>query len=176
MKRLHIALVLSFGFVTACGGEPPITNEIQVGGGADDGSPGFVSLNDGANITLQPGSQGGFHVYINVRMNEGLMGSFDRMVLDRKARRVDTEQLVSKSNTDPMMVPAMEDGLVETAKSIPLFMCPTPVGIAVQDREIELEVTATDVADGAGPRTTLRFVPKCPSGPQKEFCERICNG
>ncbi len=50
----------------------PLLGDLLVGGALSDGT-GFVELVDGADAELVSGAQGGFHVWINVRV-QGVAG------------------------------------------------------------------------------------------------------
>src|SRR5688572_13440589 len=101
--RVRIAPLFAIGAVAgllAC--EPPIdppdpspsSLSLVLGTGLSDGTPGFVPVIDGAELTLEPGAQGGFHVYINVRLDDaGLAAVGDFPLIAREARRISTGEL-----------------------------------------------------------------------------------
>lgn len=154
---------------------PPPSLNLAIGTGAPDGTAGFVALTDEQTLTLEPGAQGGFHVYVNVRLDQdGLNAVGDFPIIAREARRVATGQLVSKAQHKVRLV-TTDDG-VDTEKSIPLFLCPTPVGIPVADELLELKVEVRASESSAPITGTIRFMPKCPTGDQGGFCQRICFG
>lgn len=157
---------------------PPGSGLLEVGGGHEGGEPGFVPLEVGQELVLEPGAQGGFHVFINVRVSEGGMAFVgDRPLLYREARRVETGELVSRSKHRTRLVPSPEvGGRFETEKSIPLFLCPTPIGIPVADELLELDVRAVREEDDEPVSGKVRFLPRCPTGDQADFCRRICFG
>jgi hypothetical protein len=56
-------------------------------------------------------------------------------------------------------------------------MCPTPIGVAVRDQPLHLEVVLTDLASGVVLGTgAADFVPRCPEGDQLAHCIDICSG
>lgn len=167
--------------LTACGTEPPDPPppppnfNLAIGTGAAGGTPGFLPISDGQELTLEPGAQGGFHVYVNVRLDPDGVGAVgDFPIIAREARRVSTGQLVSKAQHKVRLTAGGNN--FDTEKSIPLFLCPTPVGIPVADEMLELKVEVRATEDGDPITGTIRFLPRCPAGDQNTFCQRICFG
>jgi hypothetical protein len=158
-----------------CGGEedPPAQGELQAGSSAADGS-GFVDVVDGDEVELIPGSQGGFHVWINVRVH----GAAGALYVERDARRVSDDALVLRGLPQPVEVPAqaMVDWW-ESPAAGPAFMCPSPIGIQVFDEEIEYTVRLL-AADGDTvlAEDQIVLLPRCPDGDQHDFCLQICSG
>lgn len=179
-----LVFVPLFGLaIAACGPDPvtpgpgPDPAELILGTGHEDGSPGFVTTEEGQDLVLQPGAQGGFHVFLNIRMNDEAASLVSMTpMIERHARRVVDGDLVSRSEHRGKFVASPEAGFNETERSIPVFLCPTPVGISVADELLELQVEAYDDETGERMNGHLRFVPRCPEGDQKTFCERICFG
>jgi hypothetical protein len=169
--------------LAACGSEPdpPVDPEfgpLTIGGGLEDGSSGFVELTNGQDVTLVPGAQGGFHVYLNVRVEEKSMGDQMALYIDRKARRVDTDQLVSQARQLAPFEPSAEAGYFDTARPMLMFLCPAPAGIQVFDKTLIVKalgllhhMDAEPIAEG-----TVTITPRCPEGGQRAFCEDICSG
>lgn len=159
----------------ACGGsgpEPGPEGELEVGSAALDGT-GFITVADGTEVELVPGAQGGFHVWLNLSVR-GVQGA---LFVERTARRVEDDALILRAPAQRFDVPAaaMIDWWQPEAAA-PAFMCPSPIGLAVFDREIYYDVSLTD-ADGEVVATdTLILLPRCPEGDQREFCLRICSG
>jgi hypothetical protein len=126
--------------------------------------------------TLVAGAQGGYHVWLRLRLAR--MGMRDVRV-HRTARRsadarliLDTEGVLSVGEAGP-------DGVWELPgdKSIPTFMCPSPIGVAVQGQPLRLEVTVSDAQTGEALGTgTAEFTPRCPDGDQAAHCVDICSG
>lgn len=171
---MRTGLSVLAAWAIGCGGEVPLAS-IEIGTGALDGSAGFQSFTDGADLTLAPGSQGGFHVFVNFRVGAELADAMGEIpVVTRRARRVSDGVLVSR-NTRRVSFRA-SDGGAETEASLPLFLCPTPIGVEVGDELIRLEVeVATPDGEilGTGEAT---FVPRCPADAQAAFCANICFG
>lgn len=175
MRKTAWLLILA----AACSGEPgePPPPDVDpmmiVGAGPDDGSPGFISVDDDVQLTLHPGAQGGFHVYVNLRFATNM----EKPLIQRDVRRVDTMELVSRSKHTAELEPAPGDAEgFDTKSSIPVFLCPSPVGIQVAEMPLVLEVTAGETEDDPNPlEDTLRFTPVCPAE-HEEFCRRICFG
>ena len=171
MKANLLISASLIALTAACGSEQTLGPDMDIGSTT---SAGFTSLANGVDIEMEPGSQGGLHIEMNVQMSKDLADSYDDLYLRREVRRVDTGQLVSKSVTAPPMTEP-EAGLV-TSATLRVILCPAPVGIKVDDQELELTVIATDTVDGEGPQATLRFSPRCPGGEAESFCRRSCDG
>jgi hypothetical protein len=124
----------------------------------------FVALEDGAELELVPGAQGGFHVDMSLRVS-----GFDRsrqVQVDRETRRDDTGDLVA---TTAFRSDIDEAGIL--THEVPVFLCPAPVGISVADEPLEVRVEVSSDAIG---EASVAFVPRCPSGDQADFCDQIC--
>lgn len=179
-------LFLALLALAACTGEippdppPPGDSELIVGAGPEDGSSGFIAVEDGVELTLQPGAQGGFHVYVNLRFTEASLTKFDadKPLIRRFARRTSNGTLVSRSMHTTTLMPSPDaDHMFDTENSIPVFLCPSPIGVQVADETLILEVEAASDADDQDPIVdTLEFIPRCPEGSQADFCRNICFG
>lgn len=150
----------------------PLEGEVEAGGAMLDGN-GFVALLDGADAELVPGAQGGFHVWINVRV-QGVAGP---LYLERTARRVSDDALVLAGSRRALEIPddAM-DSWWESPEATPSFMCPSPIGIKVFDQELTFTVRVLDRDDAVLAEDELIVVPRCPTGEHADFCARICSG
>lgn len=186
---MRAAWVLGLAVFAGCGGGEPIGPadaglappdggllELDIGTGRLDGNPGFVPVEDGADLVLSPGSQGGFHVFVNLRIGSDLAAAVGtRPMVRREARRVRDGVLVSRTQR-------FEDfgergGAYQTLGSLRLFLCPTPIGVEVADERLELEVELAPSAEASAAAVgTLRFTPVCPENEQAEFCRQICFG
>lgn len=185
VRRRVPMLVAGLLLAAGCGGEEPVppvgsVGSLFVGGGGEDGAQGFVEFADGQDVTLIPGSQGGFHVFVHVRVEEAVMDAAStKLTLDRKARRDTTGELVSQSKHRATFIHSTVDGLLETEKAIPMFLCPSPIGIPVADETLVVRVRALgeeEEEEEAKAEGALRLVPRCPTDDQAEFCRRICSG
>ena len=178
MRVAVAAAIVLLGAACGAGAEPvgpdaqPPVGELWVGGAADDGS-GFVELADGADAVLVPGAQGGFHVWINVRVH-GVAGALFAV---REARRESDGALVLAGSRQAMQVPgdAMADWWQSPAAA-PSFMCPAPVGLKVYDEPLVFRVVLTDDDERVLAEDELVLVPRCPQDEHAEFCATICAG
>lgn len=162
----------------ACGSEEPaIDPEPPVGqlviGSSELSGVGFVSVEDGADVELVSGAQGGFHIWTSLRAT-GVAGD---VFLEREARLVEDGTLILRAQRMYLEVPedAMEDWW-EREQAAPSFMCPSPLGVKVFDAEIALTATLTDEDGEILAEDHKVMVPRCPTGEQREFCEQICSG
>jgi hypothetical protein len=144
-----------------------------VAGNASAGGDDFIAAADGDDAELVAGAQGGFHVWINVR----LKGTSGPVYLVHEARRVSDDTLVLRGNRQVMEVPddAMEDWW-ESPSAAPAFMCPSPIGIRIYDEEIRFTVEVRDTEDTPLASDEILLVPRCPAVEQHEFCIEICSG
>lgn len=170
--------LLACGGVDAPGPGPDDPAALFVGTSAEDGGAPFARLEDGQELTLEPGAQGGFHVLLTFQMNDEAAARVSMTpMVQRQVRRTDTGQLVSRSQHQLEFSPAIEtQGMNQADKLVPLFLCPAPVGIQVSDQTLELEVRVQDESGAFEVSGTARFVPRCPEGDQAEFCAEICAG
>lgn len=187
MRRhvLHPALLLGTAILpAACGGasasEPdasvdagPAGSAELVMGSAMYSGESFVAVDDGAEVELIPGAQGGFHVWINVRIR----GAQGNLYLQRDARRVRDGELVSRGLPYLIEVPAEAlEHAWESPYAAPAFMCPAPLGLNIIDEELVFTATLSNAEDQVLATDELVLIPRCPSGDQEEFCRRICAG
>jgi hypothetical protein len=171
-------LLLSTVVLVACGGpgqEPPpepLEGELVLGSAALTGT-GFVSVNDGAEVELIPGGQGGFHLWTSLRV-QGVMGP---LVLRREARLVADGSLILNAPRTIVEVP--EDAMTdwwEAGAAVPSFMCPSPVGLQVFDVEIALTAELLDEDGEIVAEDHVVLLPRCPEGDQADWCANICAG
>ena len=173
MSRAALALWIAAALCSlpACGGGETAVAALQLGGALPDGT-GFHALS--GNAELVPGAQGGFHVWLKLRLRG--LPSGQRVRFHYEARREGDGRLISQGERGFDMGPAGASGAFETPEPIPVFMCPPPLGLRVMDTPLRFNLTLS-TEDGAllGSATTS-LTPRCPSGEQAEFCNRICAG
>lgn len=175
--RLAFAFVLCMSL--ACDGseEPPIDPPPPAGqlniGSSDSSGIGFVVVDDGADVDLVSGGQGGFHLWTALRAT-GVAGE---VYLQREARLVEDGTLILRAQRLFLEVPqaAMEEWW-ESSEATPSFMCPSPIGIKVFDVEIALTASLTDDDGNILAEDHKVLVPRCPTGEQQAYCENICRG
>jgi hypothetical protein len=148
-------------------------------GSATRDATAFVDVEDGADVELVPGSQGGFHVWTGIRLH----GAAGRLRVKREARRAADGVLVLLAPALVMEVPAeaMDDWWERPSgdpNALPSFMCPTPIGIRVRDEPLTLRTELLDDDDNPLAEDTLLVTPRCPEDDeaQAEFCVEICSG
>lgn len=160
---------------TGCDGAGPVDpfeGEILAGISEADGS-GFMPVPDGTEVTLEPGSQGGFHVWLNLSVH-GLSG---QVKVEREARRVVDDGLIYRGQRQNLEIP--DDAMLDwwdNPRATPAFMCPSPVGIQVFDEEVQFEVRVLDENDDVLAVDQIVLTPRCPTGDDEAFCRRICSG
>lgn len=140
----------------------------------------FVEVEDGADVPLVAGSQGGFHVWTGLR----LRGAAGRLRVEREARRTVDEELVLRAPTMFIEAPpaAMSSWWErpggEEPEAIPSFMCPTPIGLRVRDEPLRLRIQVESAEGVAIAEDSLVVVPRCPTDDEAlaEFCVEICSG
>jgi hypothetical protein len=177
MIRIMRALVASMMTLwaglaqTGCGAEaaPPV---VEAGSAPMDGT-GFLPVADGTEVTLIPGAQSGFHVWLSVRVR-GMSGP---LMIERSARRQRDGVLVFRGLAQRLEVPetALDDWW-ESPLASPAFMCPSPIGIQVFDEALVFEVRILDMEGALLAEDTLVLIAHCPAGEQEAFCRSICAG
>ena len=157
---------------------PPGTVIIELGSAMDalSGDGGFRAVSDGTELPLRQGSQGGLHVYINIKIPTDTVGqTSDFPAIYREARRVSDGELVSRLRHKTKLV-ASSTSAYETEQSLSLFLCPTPVGIGIGEELLELTIDVMpDYDEEPIAQGKLRFTPVC-ADDSEEFCRRICFG
>ena len=129
-------------------------------------------LSDGQDDTLVEGAQGGFHVWMQYAV-KGMAPA--TVTLERSANRVSDGAVVFvyRGDVDVGAAAAMTAG-GPRRRAIPMFMCPSPIGISVVDVPIEFTLRMLD-GDAELARAAITLVPRCPDA-QRDLCTRICTG
>ena len=178
---MRIALAFAAVSLIACAGgadddgmvvDPDLIADMQIGL-STDGSVGFVEAEDGADVLLASGAQGGFHVWTAPRFR----GAAGVLYLDREARRVSDGALMLRASRLVIDVPidAMSDWWREE-QAIPSFMCPAPVGLTAFDNEVEFTFKLYSEDEELLAVDSLIVVPRCPEGDEGEHCRDVCSG
>lgn len=166
-------LVLAGG---CCGAGPARPWDGAVDGRVDGGGGvevAVAALGDGGqDVTLVAGAQGGFHVWLDWRLRGVAAGK--TVTLERRASRVADETVVLRFDGAVDVGAPDADGWFAPADPIPMFMCPSPIGVSVVDVPIRFELHVLDGADELG-HTAVTLTPHCPDA-QRDFCTRICTG
>jgi hypothetical protein len=158
--RLALAIVLAACGPDPCSGEP----SIELGGADDDGG-GYVAFEDGADRNLVYGTQGGFHVWLQLRTRGLCPGS---TTLERRA--VDTAGAVRVYNRGPLPLVEVGDAY-ELPNAERIILCPPTDALPVIDQPLRFEVTATD-GEGDTAYAEIHIVPRCPAGDDR--CPELC--
>lgn len=177
-------------WLSACGAAqslPPTPLQLVLGGATSvDGA--FVPLVDGQDATLVEGAQGGFHVWMKYRLH-GLTEP-QHFLVEKRAWRKSDGQLVLRAmgwvdagTANPQDDPdGGSDAFWELPEAMPMFMCPSPIGIRIVDEPIVFQVTLIDEGGGEAGMTAAQdqvlLVPRCPTTPDDKlaFCMSICTG
>ena len=117
----------------------------------------FRPLEDGAELPLVAGIQGGYHVEVALSV-EDMPARID---VHRETRRFEDGALVARtwfrSNVKP-------DGRLDF--EVPVFLCPAPVGLSIADETLEVIYRVEEI------ESRVAFVPRCPEGDM--FCDESC--
>lgn len=124
-----------------------------------------------AQLELQPGAQGGFHVPVMFRVTGH---TEPKAVFDHRLTRVRDGVLVSKG-TRTFDVAPDGTGAWLSPDWVPLFLCPTPVGVSVVDEALNFELTVSRRPGLLLDRVTVQAVVTCPAG-ARALCESVCKG
>jgi hypothetical protein len=172
VRRLAaIALALA-GCAAGSGAPPPPDGPGNMLLGTIGASAEWVALTDGQDATLVEGAQGGFHVWMKVRVDGVAPGELGFV---REAHRLSDNVPVLRPPPGTLTVGEPgPDGWWEQPMPMPMFMCPSPIGISVIDTPIVFTIDLRDGnSDVAGASITL--VPRCPAD-AVAFCQKICTG
>ncbi len=132
----------------------------------------WVALADGQDATLVEGAQGGFHVWMKLKV---LGVAPSTVTLVKEAHRLDDDAPVLRPPPGLLDVgDPGPDGAWEQPMPMPMFMCPSPIGVRVIDVPIVFSVALSD-GDRPLARAQVTLVPRCPDG-ARAFCETICTG
>ena len=132
----------------------------------------LLMLTDGQDDTLVEGAQGGFHVWMQYAVRDLPAGS---VTLERTAHRVSDGAIVLRYRGEVDVGAPDADGWWTAPAPIPMFMCPSPIGLSVVDVPIEFALRLLGDGDVELARAAITLVPRCPDG-QRDFCTRICTG
>ncbi len=139
--------------------------------GAPTASGGFAPFSAGQDVTLVEGAQGGFHVWMKYRVR-GM--SAQPTELERTAERASDGVIVLRTMSVADVGAPAADGWFESPDALPMFMCPTPIGISVIDRPMVFELRFLD-GDRVVAEQSIELVPRCPDA-ERDLCLRICTG
>jgi hypothetical protein len=140
-------------------------------GGANPDISGFTTL--AGDITMIPGGQGGFHVWVKYRVTGA---GAEVVLISYTARRISDDRLILKNNISAQLGAPGSEGYWESPIPIPAFMCPSPLGIAVQDQPLKLDFEVRDTNGALRGGASATFTPRCPGDDQATHCVAICNG
>jgi hypothetical protein len=137
--------------------------------GTTDESEHFTAL-EGA-VEGIPGSQGGFHVNVVYQLPEGGIGL---ITVEHRVRRAKDGRLVSQGSRQfdlglHRVTPWRADA------PIPVFMCPTPVGVSILDELLVFTATVKDNTSQIIAAGSATAVFRCGTA-GTSFCESICKG
>jgi hypothetical protein len=152
---------------------PPPNGDASLAlGGTDADGQGFVPLS--GDVTLVPGAQGGFHVWLKYRIAGMPPGP---MRVRHGAVRVDDGRPVLVGQSRPVNLGTPDaDGAWEAPTAAPAFMCPAPIGVRIDGALIRFRVELLDADDHPVVTGQAEATPHCPEGDQATFCARICSG
>jgi hypothetical protein len=158
-----VELLLCAACLGGCAPHAPAAAPVTLALGTRAADGAFTPLADGTDVVLVEGAQGGFHVW----MGWALTGASAMATLERTAWRLSDDALVLRTTS--------EVELADQSRPLPMFMCPSPVGLSVIDQPIVFRLRFSDERGPlADDKVTL--VPHCPDGAQADFCHRICSG
>ena len=97
------------------------------------------------------------------------------MTLERSAHRASDGAVVLVYRGDVDVGAPDATGWWTAPSPIPMFMCPSPIGISVIDTPIDFTLRLLGDGDAELARAAITLVPRCPAD-QQDFCTRICTG
>jgi hypothetical protein len=159
-----VDLLLCAACLGGCAPRAPAAAPVTLALGTRAADGAFTPLADGTTVVLVEGAQGGFHVWMSWALGGATAPT---ATLERTAWRLSDDALVLRA--------AGEIDLADQSRPLPMFMCPSPVGLSVIDQPIVFRLR---FSDDSGPLAAgeVTLVPRCPDGVQADFCHRICSG
>lgn len=169
---MRTLLIPIFALLVGCGGTMPTgMGSVTLGTTALDGT-GFQPLT--GDQTLVAGAQGGFHVWLKYRVFGMAPGKVE---IKRTVRRISDDKLILLTSGVQEVGEPSTDGYWELPTALPSFMCPTPIGVQVENEPVTFDVViSTEDGKTVLGEGTAQATPRCPSGDEQTFCEKICNG
>lgn len=176
MTRFQVVVTICAIACSACQ-PPPLRNDggtalwpdgaFQLGTSVSDLDSSFQALP--GELLLHAGAQGGFHAPLVYRVDHETEAA---VVFDHRVTRTRDGVLVSKGtrtfDVSPVSGTWVSDGPVV------IFLCPTPVGVSVEDESLTFEITASKDSTLLG-RATGQVIVHCPDS-GKAFCQSVCRG
>ncbi len=168
MKRA-CAIALALGCAPS---RPPAPPTVATPIASAPATLAIAGYTDGQDVTLVEGAQGGFHVWMQYAV-QSLAPS--TVTLERTATRAADGAVVLVYRGDVDVGAPDATGWWAAPAPIPMFMCPSPIGIAVIDTPIDFALRLLGDGDVELARAAITLVPHCPDA-QADFCTRICSG
>jgi hypothetical protein len=169
VKLCCVIAIATFGCSAPPPVAPPVTTPTITQTSATLAIDGYV---DGQDVTLVEGAQGGFHVWMHYAVRDLPAGT---VTLERSAYRVSDGAVVLVYRGDADIGAPDDSGWWSAPAAVPMFMCPSPIGITIVDTPIDYQLRLVG-GDGAElARAAVTLVPHCPDD-QRDFCTRICTG
>ncbi len=164
----------AFALGAACGESEAPGFSLEIGAGEEDGGPGFLPLEAGAQLALVAGPQGGFHVYMNLRVqgDDAAVAFGPNPIVRRAARRSSDGALIQRATRREPFIETV--GGFDTSPSLLVILCPTPPGVPIADQTIALDVSVSPPDGGPGVSARAEFVPVCREN--TDFCAALCFG
>jgi hypothetical protein len=172
VAALAVTVVMA-GVAVGCGGQTTPEGPVSLlVGGTEASGDGFTPLT--GDVTLVPGAQGGFHVWLKYRVTGMPAGP---MRVRHSATRAEDGRPVLVGQSRPVDIGAAgPDGAWEAPKAAPAFMCPAPIGTPIDGTRIRFRVELLDANDSPVVSGDAEATPHCPDGDQATFCAHICSG
>jgi hypothetical protein len=155
--------------------EPCSALSVELGTGPEDGR-GYLPLADGQRAPLVHGSQGGFHVWSNLRARD-LCST--RLRIERLVTTAEGADDIITLRDNASLAPAVDaelasSGVRELSSSLPTFLCPNAPGVSIAGRPIRIELRADD-SDGRTAADVRVVTPYCPEDDAFHAnCIRLC--
>ena len=134
----------------------------------------WTDVADGADLVLEVGPQGGFHMWLHLRAS-GLC--LDGLQATPEAKTTAAELVASRADVPLSLVDLAEpSGWSGTAMPERLILCQPPFGIDVIDQPIDISVRVQDQL-GRTATDSRRLVVRCPTSNQSVLatCKFVCD-
>lgn len=140
--------------------------------GASDDRFFFAPLPPGSELRLEPGAQGGFHIFVQLRISDDAREALGELaLLESDVFRVSDDTRIARVVYDVRLMADPGGGFMFDFPAL-IALCPP---FFPADETVRVEMSLGD-PDLFMPLTaTATVTPRCPTDPRlAEFCDEIC--
>jgi hypothetical protein len=173
MSPVQPGRALALCVLAACGTGTPSPVTLSVGT-TDSAGAGFYPLSGDQPLVF--GAQSGFHVWLQVRIAGRAPGA---VLLELATSRASDGAAILAASWPEDVDELGAEGYWQLPGPLPAFLCPSPQGVQVYDREVRVGVKLVERAglDSLAESSAVA-TPHCPTGDAEELasCMSLCSG